>query len=420
MRLPQSTAVPFRLVSTAILITASALLGFGSQTGNQLKSSPWSLVFGGIQVSQSLTQTLTLTNSGNKSVSISAITVNNPAFAVSGLTFPALINAGQSVTAKVTFAPNSAGWNTGTISIASNASNANLAIGLQGNALKNNPLTASPSNLSFGNVAVGAHATLPVVVTNNLAGRVILTSYQASGSGFAVTGPSLPYALPHGQSVTLNATFTPQASGLANGTVFVPGAGLLVPFSGTGTSTAPGGQLSVSPPSLSFGSVDVGSSSKQTSTITATGGTVTVNSVSSSNSQYSLSGASFPLTLNAGQSAQVTVAFTPTSNGVTSATLSYMTSSSSKSTELATGTGISPQFTVNLSWNASTSSVSGYNVYRGTTSGSYTKINTTLDALTSYMDNTAASGTTYYYAATAVDSSGHESAYSSPLRVSIP
>jgi len=59
-------------------------------------------------------------------------------------------------------------------------------------------------------------------------------------------------------------------------------------------------------------------------------------------------------------------------------------------------------------------------VYRGTTSGVYTKINSSLDPGTSYTDSTVASGTTYYYAATSVNSSGQESTYSSPIQVAVP
>ena len=45
--------------------------------------------------------------------------------------------------------------------------------------------------------------------------------------------------------------------------------------------------------------------------------------------------------------------------------------------------------------------VSGYNVYCGTVSGgSYTKINTTLEAATDYVDNTVQSRTTYFYVVT--------------------
>jgi fibronectin type 3 domain-containing protein len=52
--------------------------------------------------------------------------------------------------------------------------------------------------------------------------------------------------------------------------------------------------------------------------------------------------------------------------------------------------------------------------------GSYTKLNCALDTTSAYTDNTVVAGTTYYYAATAVNSSGEESAYSTPVEVAIP
>ena len=80
-----------------------------------------------------------------------------------------------------------------------------------------------------------------------------------------------------------------------------------------------------------------------------------------------------------------------------------------------------PQFKVDLSWNASTG-VAGYNVYRSMSpTGTYTKINPALDANTAYTDASVASGQTYYYEATAVNSAGQESARSSPpVSASIP
>lgn len=74
-----------------------------------------------------------------------------------------------------------------------------------------------------------------------------------------------------------------------------------------------------------------------------------------------------------------------------------------------------------LTWNASTSTVSGYNVYRSTVSGSsYTKINSSLVAGLNYADSTVQSGTTYYYVATAVDSNGNESVYSNEASAAVP
>ncbi len=77
---------------------------------------------------------------------------------------------------------------------------------------------------------------------------------------------------------------------------------------------------------------------------------------------------------------------------------------------------------VTLNWTASTSSnVAGYNVYRGTVSGGpYAKLNTSLVPGTSYMDGTVQAGQTYYYVATAVDTSGNESTYSNEAQAVVP
>jgi fibronectin type 3 domain-containing protein len=75
-----------------------------------------------------------------------------------------------------------------------------------------------------------------------------------------------------------------------------------------------------------------------------------------------------------------------------------------------------------LNWTASASSdVKGYNVYRSTVSGgSYAKINSSLVTGTSYTDATVASGQTYYYVTTSVDSSGVESQNSNEVKAVIP
>jgi fibronectin type 3 domain-containing protein len=74
-----------------------------------------------------------------------------------------------------------------------------------------------------------------------------------------------------------------------------------------------------------------------------------------------------------------------------------------------------------LSWTASTSVVSGYNVYRSAVSGGpYTKVNSSLIVTTSYTDSTVQSGTTYFYVVTSVDASNVESAFSTQVSATIP
>lgn len=76
---------------------------------------------------------------------------------------------------------------------------------------------------------------------------------------------------------------------------------------------------------------------------------------------------------------------------------------------------------VTLNWAASTSSgVTGYKVYRGTTSGGpYTLVKSSAVAGTSYVDSGVVSGQTYYYVVTAVSNTG-ESVYSNQAVAAVP
>jgi hypothetical protein len=72
-------------------------------------------------------------------------------------------------------------------------------------------------------------------------------------------------------------------------------------------------------------------------------------------------------------------------------------------------------------WVASTSAVSGYNIYRGSMSGGpYTKLNNSLINALTYTDTTVVSGQTYFYVTTSVDGSGNESAFSNEVKATIP
>jgi fibronectin type 3 domain-containing protein len=117
------------------------------------------------------------------------------------------------------------------------------------------------------------------------------------------------------------------------------------------------------------------------------------------------------------------VAFDPATSGAVTGTVTVASNAAnSPATISLSGTGVGSA-SVALSWIASTSSdIVGYNEYRGTALGSYSKVNSSLVAGTSYSDTTVQSGQdmTYYYVVTAVNSSGVESAYSSPASVRVP
>lgn len=74
-----------------------------------------------------------------------------------------------------------------------------------------------------------------------------------------------------------------------------------------------------------------------------------------------------------------------------------------------------------LAWQASASKVVGYNVYRKTVSdSSYVLLNAQPITSLTYTDSTVQSGQTYYYAVTALDGNGVQSAFSNQGTAVIP
>jgi hypothetical protein len=418
MKLPQSGywSAFSRPVTLTILLTflqLSVLAG-----AQQLTSTPASLHFGKVVSGQADIMSVSLTNNGSSSVTVSSVT-NAPPFTVSSPALPLTLAAGQSAQVEITFAPTAVGFTVETIEFASNASNSTLDVQVRGTGVTEWSLTPNPSSLSFGNVQTGSSATLPVVLTNYGTSAITISQEKASGPGFSYNGLNLPLNLAPGESFTFSATFTPQAAGLASGALRVSNPTntiARIPWTGAGTAA---GQLTITPANMSFGNVIDGTSASQPGTLTAGGTSITISSASNSNPEFSLGGLVFPLTLAAGQSVPFTVIFSPQNTGPVSESLSFSSNATALATATLAGTGM-PPYSVGLSWDASTSTVVGYNVYRGgQTGGPYAKV-FSLDPNTSYTDNSVAAGNSYYYVTTAVDSEGEESAYSNQVQAVIP
>jgi hypothetical protein len=98
-----------------------ALSGTGTASGT-LAVSPTSLSFGNVTVGSNAILTGSLTASG-ASVTISSASSNNGEFALSGMSLPATLTAGQSANFTVTFTPGASGAASASLSFASNASN---------------------------------------------------------------------------------------------------------------------------------------------------------------------------------------------------------------------------------------------------------------------------------------------------------
>src|SRR5213592_259979 len=295
------------------------------------------------------------------------------------------------------------------------------------NAAPTPAIQVNPTSINFGNDVVGTNLSQALIIRNTGTAALTITQVNPTVSVFSVSGFSLPLNVAAGQQTTITVAFRPTTAGAASGNLSMvsnaPGSPTSIGLSGTGVAATL--TLNMTPTSLSFGNVTTGTSSaSENVTITNTGNAnITISQISVSGTGYSLTGGSTPVTLTPSQNLILVAQFSPLAAGSMSGSISIVSNASgSPASVTLSGTGVAPvQHSVTLSWNGSTSVVSGYNVYRSTVSGSsYVKVNTSLDSGLGFTDTTVQSGTTYYYVTTAVDASNNESAFSNEVPAVIP
>jgi hypothetical protein len=185
--------------------------------------------------------------------------------------------------------------------------------------------------------------------------------------------------------------------------------------------------LTLQSTSVPFGDVTDGSPAYQSVTLTSSGtAAVTLSAGSVSGTGYTISGVSFPSTLDPAQTATLEIEFDPTAPGVSDGVVTLTSNSSTGTTSAISlsGTGKALSYEVILTWDAPTNSsdpVAGYNVYRAISgSSTYELLNSSLDATMTYTDATAQGGTSYSYYVESVDGEGNHSVPSNDFSVSIP
>ncbi|MGC1188177.1 MAG: choice-of-anchor D domain-containing protein [Candidatus Acidiferrales bacterium] len=285
------------------------------------------------------------------------------------------------------------------------------------------PVLATPSAVAFGNVLVGVNYTQTVLLSNVGSTDLIVTQVATTGNGYGATGISLPLQLAAGQSASLVVTFESTKPGGVFGTLVVasnaPASPMTIGLSATvGAALA---QLTVSSSSVSFGNAPVGAATTQTVTLTNTGNSaVSISSVSAGGVAFAVNDAP-EVTLAPNQSVTVAVNFSPTVTGLATGNLIVTSNAPPVQVGLSGNGAATTQNTVALSWNPSVSTVVGYYVYRSAPADNQlSKLTDAIVSSTSYQDSTVASGQTYIYAVTSVGSNNIESAFSTPVSVTIP
>jgi len=401
-----------------------SLSGTGMNASYTMSLTPGSVSFGNLNVGSTASQTVQLANTGNSSVTVSQVTAGGNGVSVSGLAAPVTIAPSQGVPVTVKFAPTSSGAVAGNITI-TNSEGINAVAAVTGTGVQAG-ISVTPSSASFGSVVTGNTNSQTIQLKNSGTASLTVSQVAATGSGFSVSGVTTPFTLGPGATSTFNVQYAPTAAGAVNGSVTIvsnaPNSPSTVSLSGTGTAATY--TLSVNPGSLSFGSVNNGSTASQSFSVTNTGNSnVSISGVSATGSGFSVTGGGSAVTLSPNQSTSVSVQFAPTVAGSANGSVTVASNSTSPAGVALSGTGIAPQVnhTVALNWGASSSSVSGYNVYRSSVSGSsYAKVNASLVGGVSFTDSNVQAGQTYYYVATSVDANGNESVYSNEVPAVVP
>ncbi len=212
-------------------------------------------------------------------------------------------------------------------------------------------LVTNPSSAAFGSVNVGSSRWITETLSNNGRYKLTITSVSSSNAVFQFKNCVLPVTLYGGQSKACSLVFAPTSAGSLSGYLTISirtysgySRTAKIAVSGTGVNSAPVGTLSGAPTSLSFGTLQTGSSSTLKESIVNSGsGAATISQVAISGTGFSFSGINPPLTLSAGQSATFNVVFAPQSSTTVSGTLSISSNASNPAFSVPlSGAGTSP------------------------------------------------------------------------------
>jgi N-acetylneuraminic acid mutarotase len=205
-----------------------------------LTFSPSSLNFGFLQIGlTSASQTVTVTNVGNHSVTLTSITHSGDFDENNDCPIPGTLNVNQSCSITASFAPTAPGLRNGAITLNDNSPGSpqqTIALSGTGGA---GALTFTSPSLNLGNVIPGNSSTQNATLINDGAGPVNITGVNISPGGTIFTSTNnCPGTLNPQQTCVFQVTFTPPDAGTFNATLTVTdsgtGAPATLPLSGTG------------------------------------------------------------------------------------------------------------------------------------------------------------------------------------------
>ncbi|MDZ7360881.1 MAG: choice-of-anchor D domain-containing protein [candidate division KSB1 bacterium] len=310
------------------------LQGIAVATRPDIEVTPQTLAFGKTCNEKQLH--VVVTSTGEKNLQVDSLVFSNPAFFTDHpRTFT--VAAGQRDTIRIRFKPVAGVISEGALVIFSNDANKkSVTVALRGQG--DVPVLAVTPMVEFGAVEVQTCAgrvdsAAKTYVIGNDGGCDLRVDSLITSGAFSVASPSLPQIIPPQDSLNVVLKFTPTSVGVYSGTlrIVVNSSGerqFLTRLHGRGVA-AP--DIAVATDTLDFGAVPVGSTQNSPLTISNLGEIdLKVAQVAISSSRFTVAAQPFVLACN--QDSAVTVAFSPDSTGLFTATLSITSNDSDEAT----------------------------------------------------------------------------------------
>lgn len=288
---------------------ARVQLSCTSSNGVRVLTAPTTLAIGNVEVGTTRGESFLLRNTGTSALSITSSSIDHAAFSLAA-PLPAIISANSSVNVVVQCTPPAVASCVGSITINSTGGNRTIALTCTGAV----PVLSAPSTVAFGPVRVGTDLNRSLAITN--AGGVPLTITAASldpEPGFKVIS-ALPITVAAGATSNLVLRCTPPSEGLIENTLQLDGNAGTTYVGLSCSGVAP--RLSVSPSTVYFDFVAVGTTRTRNVTIRNTGsGPLSVTHVFASGGAFAVT--TLAVVLPPGTSTTLAVRCTPFTAGTT-------------------------------------------------------------------------------------------------------
>lgn len=352
---------------------------------------------------------LLLGTSGQGSQNVGAYTVNSSGASTDSVSVSGIPTGGATLYVELRWDDNK-GWQSADYTYTEASFTSSVSSSLSSLTCSSGSLTGAGSDAcAVSLTAAAGTGGLAVNLTSNNPAVTVPSSVTVAAGATSASFTASVSAV----STTQTATLTATAGGTAQTYAI--------------TLNAVSAALTLGATSVPFGDVNLNTMATQSVSLTSSGtAALTISAASVTGAGFSISGISFPVTLNPGQSATLNIGFDPTVAGAATGAVALTSNAAggSTSTISVSGTGIAPAYQVNLTWTAPTNSpdpVAGYNVYRAPSgSSSYQLLNTSVETAAAYTDTTVQNGTTYNYYVESVDASGNQSGPSNTYSASIP